>query len=133
MMANPTRADLEKLPAADLLTAGRAAGLSVRVDDDRLVVRGPRAAKHLGEALLARKPEVVLLLKGDGAQGVTPAATPDGTPTPDEPTVPAVAPEPAEDATSTTPPADGTPVVPDGAELFFGDEHGCPRGPERCA
>ena len=45
-----------------LLAEAQAAGLKVRTDGDRLVVRGPRKAESLAKALLARKGEVVALL-----------------------------------------------------------------------
>lgn len=45
-----------------LLAEAQAAGLKVRTDGDRLVVRGPRTAEALAKALLARKGEVVAML-----------------------------------------------------------------------
>jgi hypothetical protein len=48
----------------DLLEEARDAGLEVRVDGDRLVVRGPRSAAALARQLLDRKPEVVAALVG---------------------------------------------------------------------
>ena len=51
-----------------LLEAARAAGLTVRAEGERLVVRGPRSAEELARALLARKLEVLALLAvGDPA------------------------------------------------------------------
>jgi hypothetical protein len=48
-----------------LLSEARAAGLEVKVDGDRLVVRGPRSAAHLAERLLEMKQEVIALLGPD--------------------------------------------------------------------
>lgn len=50
------------MTAAELLQAARAAGLRVRVDGDRLVVRGPRHEGDLATQLLARKTELKTLL-----------------------------------------------------------------------
>lgn len=47
---------------ARLIADGRAAGLRIEVDGDRLVVRGPREAGDLARALLARKVEVMAAL-----------------------------------------------------------------------
>lgn len=46
----------------DLLDEARDAGLEVRLDGDRLVVRGVRSAAAVARRLLARKPEVVAAL-----------------------------------------------------------------------
>jgi hypothetical protein len=48
-----------------LLTAARAAGLTVEAEDEQLVIRGPRAAASLAQALLARKPCVQAALTVD--------------------------------------------------------------------
>ena len=45
-----------------LLEEARAAGLTVRADGDRLVVRGPKWGEPLARALLARKAEVLAAL-----------------------------------------------------------------------
>jgi hypothetical protein len=45
-----------------LLEEARAAGLTVRVDGARLVVRGPRAAEAMARRLLERKVEVLAAL-----------------------------------------------------------------------
>lgn len=45
-----------------LLTDAATAGLTVRVDGDRLVIRGPRAADAVARCLLEHKPEVVAAL-----------------------------------------------------------------------
>jgi hypothetical protein len=45
-----------------LLNEARAAGLEVRTDGDRLVVRGPRSAETLARQLLAHKAELLYLL-----------------------------------------------------------------------
>ena len=46
----------------DLLNEARNAGLTVRVDGARLVVRGPRSAEAVARRLLNRKPEVLTAL-----------------------------------------------------------------------
>lgn len=46
-----------------LLDQARAAGLTVRAEGDRLKVRGPRRAEALAQELLARKAEVMALLR----------------------------------------------------------------------
>src|SRR5688572_1000777 len=46
-----------------LLAEARAAGLEVRADGDRLVVRGPRTQEGLARALLAHKPDVLTALQ----------------------------------------------------------------------
>lgn len=48
-----------------LLTEAQHAGLEVRSDGARLVVRGPRSAEPLARRLLARKPEVLARLAAD--------------------------------------------------------------------
>ena len=45
-----------------LLRAADAAGLTVNVDGDRLVIRGPRSADATARALLEQKPEVMAAL-----------------------------------------------------------------------
>jgi hypothetical protein len=45
-----------------LLGEARAAGLEIKVEGDRLVVRGPRSAAPLAEQLLSMKHEVIALL-----------------------------------------------------------------------
>lgn len=45
-----------------LLTEARAAGLAVRVDGDRLIVRGPRQAEALARRLIAHKAEILTAL-----------------------------------------------------------------------
>ena len=47
-----------------LLRAADAAGLSVNVDGDRLVIRGPRSADATARALIEHKPEVMAALAG---------------------------------------------------------------------
>ena len=54
-----------------LLEEARAAGLKVRAEGDRLIVRGPKAAEHMAKTLLERKAEVILVansLSGVGAR-----------------------------------------------------------------
>ena len=48
-----------------LLVEARVAGLDVRVEGDRLIVRGPKTAAPLAQQLLDRKPEVLELLSGE--------------------------------------------------------------------
>ncbi len=43
--------------AVSLLQEAEAAGLTVRVDGDRLVVRGPKSAGAIAERLLDHKPK----------------------------------------------------------------------------
>ena len=45
-----------------LLEEARAAGLKVRVEGDRLIVRGPKSAERVAKALLEKKAEVLALL-----------------------------------------------------------------------
>src|SRR5262249_13793708 len=42
-----------------LLEQARSAGLTVTVQGDKLVIRGPRRARHLAEQLMARKGEII--------------------------------------------------------------------------
>ncbi len=51
--------------AVNLLQEAEAAGLSVRVDGDRLVVRGPKSAADIAERLLDRKAEVIEALAAE--------------------------------------------------------------------
>ncbi|MEE9297191.1 MAG: hypothetical protein V3W34_19805 [Phycisphaerae bacterium] len=55
-----------------LLAEARAAGLTVRADGDRLVIRGPRRCAELAQSILARKPDVMAALAewGDAAAAV---------------------------------------------------------------
>ncbi len=48
--------------AVSLLQEAEAAGLAVRVDGDRLVVRGPKSAGAIAERLLDHKAEVLKVL-----------------------------------------------------------------------
>ena len=50
-----------------LLQAADAAGLTVNVDGDRLVIRGPRSADATARALLEHKPEIMAALAGPPA------------------------------------------------------------------
>src|SRR5215510_9352101 len=61
-MAIAEKEVLSALSAADLLARAAAAGVAVRADGTGLVIRGPGSARALGEALLARKAEVLVLL-----------------------------------------------------------------------
>ncbi len=51
--------------AVTLLQEAEAAGLTVRVDGDRLVVRGPKSAADIAERLLDRKAEVIEALAAE--------------------------------------------------------------------
>ena len=54
--------------AVRLLAEARAAGLEVRAEPGRLVVRGPRSGAGLAERLLARKDEVLALLAAEDGE-----------------------------------------------------------------
>ena len=45
-----------------LLTEAQQAGLKVAAEGDRLVIRGPKSAGHIAEALISRKREIMELL-----------------------------------------------------------------------
>jgi hypothetical protein len=47
----------------DLILRAEAAGLSIGLDGERLVIRGPRTGEAFARALLDRKAEVVALLR----------------------------------------------------------------------
>ncbi|MCH7540864.1 MAG: hypothetical protein IH999_10800 [Proteobacteria bacterium] len=49
-----------------LLTEARQAGLIVATEGDRLVIRGPKSAGHIAEALISRKQEIMDLLSRQG-------------------------------------------------------------------
>ncbi len=51
--------------AVSLLQEAEAAGLAVRVDGDRLVVRGPKSAGAIAERLLDHKAEVIEALSAE--------------------------------------------------------------------
>ncbi len=51
--------------AVSLLQEAEAAGLTVRVDGDRLVVRGPKSAGAIAERLLDHKTEVLKVLSAE--------------------------------------------------------------------
>jgi hypothetical protein len=53
---------------AAVLTDARAAGLEVRAEADRLIVRGPRAQANLAQQLLEQKPVVLALLAAEEAE-----------------------------------------------------------------
>jgi hypothetical protein len=53
--------------AMTVLTEARAAGLEVRVEPGRLVVRGPRALETIARRLLERKGDVLALLTAEDA------------------------------------------------------------------
>lgn len=48
----------------ELLREAHAVGLTLRVEADRLVIRGPRRAEMIAKRLLDRKPEVIAALTG---------------------------------------------------------------------
>ena len=54
--------------AVSVLAAARAAGLEVRAEPGRLVVRGPRSRAELAERLLERTGEVLALLAAEDAE-----------------------------------------------------------------
>jgi hypothetical protein len=56
--------DVPREPIAAAVRAAVAAGLWVGVDGDRLRIRGPRRLGPTVQGLVARKPEVVQLLRG---------------------------------------------------------------------
>src|SRR5262249_4723422 len=62
---------LGSMTAPELVAAALRAGVEVRAEGDRLVVRGPRAAEGLGRALLGRKAEVLAVLAGPAAPSAT--------------------------------------------------------------
>lgn len=51
-----------------VLAEARAAGLEVRTEGERLVVRGPRTLEPLAQQLLAHKPVVMALLVEDASE-----------------------------------------------------------------
>ena len=64
-----------------MLDAARAAGLTVAVQGDKLVVRGPRAAAAIAAELCANKAEIVALLQsGPPAEPLALDVDPDGWP-----------------------------------------------------
>lgn len=64
-----------------LLYEATAAGLTVRVDGDRLVIRGPKVADAVARRLLEHKPEVVAALGQSGSTS-TELPKPDAPPFP---------------------------------------------------
>lgn len=60
-----------------LLDLARAAGITMRVDGDRLILRGPKSAETLAKSILAQKAEVVAWLLARSEIGVVePSNTP---------------------------------------------------------
>ncbi len=51
------------MASIDLLEEARAKGLEIRIDGEQLVVRGPRAARPVAEALLASKTEILAAIR----------------------------------------------------------------------
>ena len=51
----------------ELLAAAREAGLEVRIENDELVIRGPRTQDALARRVLAEKPVVLALLSAEDA------------------------------------------------------------------
>ena len=62
---------MERVSPVALLEEARAAGLSVRVVGDRLVVRGTRDYEELAIQLLERKAEVLAALASDEERAIT--------------------------------------------------------------
>src|SRR4051794_35687153 len=58
-----------------LLTTARAASLDVHAEGDRLVIHGPKRGEALAQALIARKAEVLRLLRAEGQDDPPPPAT----------------------------------------------------------
>jgi hypothetical protein len=54
--------------AGDIVTEARTAGLEVRAEAERLVVRGPRAQEAFARGLLAAKGAVLALLAAEDAE-----------------------------------------------------------------
>jgi hypothetical protein len=52
----------------EAMAEARAAGLDIRANVNRLIIRGPRREAHLAERLLARKAEVLELLAAEDAE-----------------------------------------------------------------
>jgi hypothetical protein len=61
--------DPESKAVGELLAEARAVGVSVFLDGERLVIRGPRSAEGLGRQLLGRKAEVAPLLQAEAPAG----------------------------------------------------------------
>jgi hypothetical protein len=51
------------LSATELLSTAKAAGLSLSVEGERLIVRGARALENLARQVLSRKAEILPLLR----------------------------------------------------------------------
>jgi hypothetical protein len=51
-----------------VITEARAAGLDVRAEADRLVIRGPRTQERLARQLLDQKPQVLAVLESEEAE-----------------------------------------------------------------
>jgi len=65
-------ADLAGMTPAALLEAACAAGLSVSAEEDRIVVRGPRQAERLARQLVARKGELLPIVRSGVASSRPP-------------------------------------------------------------
>jgi hypothetical protein len=81
-----------------LLAEAESAGLTVRAEGDRLVVRGPRSAEALMRRLIDRKPDVLAALSSPSRLSVvgTAAAQPTAAATTPESSPPPPAPWPAD-------------------------------------
>lgn len=55
-----------------LICEAKAAGLRLRVDGDRLVIRGPRSAGPIAERVLANKDEVLAAMRGTAPTNAEP-------------------------------------------------------------
>jgi hypothetical protein len=62
--------------ALKLIEEARSAGLKLRVDGDRLVIRGPRSAEPIAKALLDRKKEILPFLQEQRAAPGYPTSEP---------------------------------------------------------
>ena len=51
------------MDGVDLILEAKAAGLSVALDGDRLVIRGPRSADAVARKLITNKPAVVVAMR----------------------------------------------------------------------
>ena len=64
------------MAALKLIEEARSAGLKLRAEGDRLVIRGPRSAEPLAQALLDRKAEILPFLQERPAATIRPTPKP---------------------------------------------------------
>jgi hypothetical protein len=70
-------AHVEPVPEAALLARARGAGLTLRVEDDRLALSGPKPSDDPLAALQARRDDLILMLKIEAGETVpAPAVVP---------------------------------------------------------